>query len=170
MKKIIIALLIAVAPFMQQSFAQTNSSSPINKVLDTYLNMKNALVNNDAKTASASAKTMLDEIKKVPMDKMTTEQHAVWMKYTKKLTYDATHISEVAELDHDREHFTSLSKNMFAVVKAFPTSTPIYYQFCPMAGDGKGAYWLSADSKIHNPYYGDKMNGCPSTKETIQAK
>ena len=92
------------------------------------------------------------------------------MKYTKKLSYDATHISEVAELDHDREHFTSLSKNMYAVVKAFPTTTPVYYQFCPMANESKGAYWLSEQNKIHNPYYGDKMNGCPSTKETIQTK
>lgn len=169
MKKVILALLIAVAPFVQQSFAQTNSSTPINKVLTAYLNLKNALVANDAKTASARAKTMLDEISKVPMDKMTAEQHTVWMKYTKKLSYDATHISEVAELEHDREHFMSLSKNMYEVVKAFPTSTPIYYQFCPMANDNKGAYWLSEQDKIHNPYYGDKMNGCPSTKETIKS-
>ena len=170
MKKIILALLIAAAPFLQQSFAQTNNSSPISKVLTAYMNLKNALVANDAKTASASAKTMLEEIAKVPMDKMTTEQHTVWMKYTKKLSYDAKHISEVAELDHDREHFMSLSKNMYAVVKAFPTPTPVYYQFCPMTNDSKGAYWLSEQEKIHNPYYGDKMNTCPSTKETIQAK
>ena len=164
MKKTILALLIAVGPFVQQSFAQTNNNQPISKVLAAYMNLKNALVSNDAKTASASAKMMLEEIPKVRMDKMTTEQHTVWMKYTKKLSYDVTHISEVAELDHDREHFTSLSKNMYAVVKAFSSSAPIYYQFCPMANESKGAYWLSEQGKIHNPYYGDKMNGCPSTK------
>jgi hypothetical protein len=169
MNKIILAMLIAVAPFMQpESIAQASSTSPINKVYEAYINLKNALVKNDAKTASASAKTMLAEIGKVPMDKMTTEQHTAWMNYTKKLSFDATHISEVAELEHDREHFMSLSKNMYAVVKAFPTSTPVYYQFCPMANDNKGAYWLSADVTIHNPYFGDKMNGCPSTKETIR--
>ena len=101
---------------------------------------------------------------------MTTEQNSVWMKYMKKLSYDATHISEVAELDHDREHFMSLSKNMYLVVKVFPSATAVYYQFCPMANDNKGAYWLSEKKEIHNPYYGDKMNGCPSNKETIQAK
>ena len=169
MKKIILVVILLTTA-LQINFAQTNNSQPIGKVLSAYLNMKNALAADDAKTASTSAKTMLDEIAKVPMDKMSSEQHTVWMKYMKKLSYDATHISEVAELDHDREHFTSLSKNMYAVLKAFPTATPIYYQFCPMAGDGKGAYWLSTDEKIHNPYYGDKMNGCPSTKETIQTK
>ena len=116
MKKIMLIVAIIATSFAQITFAQTDNQS-IGKVFTEYLNLKNALVANDAKTASASAKTMLDEIAKVPMDKMTTEQHTVWMKYTKKLSYDATHISEVAELDHDREHFTSLSKNMYAVAK-----------------------------------------------------
>ena len=169
MKKIMLIVAIIATGFVQNTFAETNSQ-PFSKVLVAYLNLKNALVSNDAKKASASAKTILDEIAKVPMDKMTSEQHTVWMKYTKKLSYDATHISEVAELDHDREHFTSLSKNMYAVAKAFPTTTPVYYQFCPMANENKGAYWLSEQEKIHNPYYGDKMNGCASNKETIQAK
>ena len=169
MKKIMLIVAIIATSFVQNTFAQT-TSQPISKVFAAYLNLKNALVANDATKASASAKTMLDEIGKVPMDKMTTEQHTIWMKYTKKLSYDATHISEVAELDHDREHFTSLSKNMYAVVKAFPSATPVYYQFCPMTNDGKGAYWLSEQEKIHNPYYGDKMNGCASNKETILTK
>ena len=170
MKKIMLIVALIATSFMQQSFAQTNNATPISKVLAAYLNLKNALVSNDAKTAKASAKTMLDEIAKVPMDKTMSEQHTVWMKYTKKLAFDAEHISETDDIDHHREHFMSLSKNMYAVVKAFPTSTPVYYQFCPMANESKGAYWLSEQEKIHNPYYGDKMNGCPSTKETIQAK
>ena len=169
MKKIMLIVVIITTSLVQNTFAQKDSS-PIDKVLSAYLNLKNALIANDAKTASASAKTMLGEISIVPMDKMTAEQHTIWMKYTKKLSYDAMHISEVAELEHDREHFTSLSKNMYAVVKAFPTTTAVYYQFCPMANENKGAYWLSEQEKIHNPYYGDKMNGCPSTKETIQKK
>ena len=127
MKKIMLIVAIIATYFVQNTFAQT-TNLPISKVFAAYLNLKNGLVANDAKMASASAKTMLDEIGKVPMDKMTAEQHTVWMKYTKKLSYDATHISEVAELDHDREHFTSLSKNMYAVVKAFPATTAVYYQ------------------------------------------
>ena len=130
MKKIMLIVVIIATSFVQNTFAQKDNS-PIDNVLSAYLNLKNALVANDAKTASASAKKMLGEIGKVPMDTMTTEQHTIWMKYTKKLSYDATHISEVAELEHDREHFTSLSKNMYAVVKAFPATTAVYYQFSP---------------------------------------
>lgn len=170
MKKIIMALLLAVAFFGQESIAQNVANPPTGKVLSAYLSIKNALVANDAKAATAAAKTLLDEIGKVEMGKMTAEQHDAWMKYTKKLSFDATHISETGDIDHQREHFTSLSKNMYAVIKAFPTSTPVYYQFCPMANEGKGAYWLSEQEKISNPYYGGKMNSCPSTKEVIQVK
>lgn len=170
MKKIIFVLLIAVAPFVQQSIAQTNNNQPVSKVFAAYINLKNALVANDGKAARASAKTMLEEIAKVPMKSMSSEQHTIWMKYQKKLSYDATHISETDELEHHKEHFMALSKNMYAVVKVFPTSTPVYYQFCPMANTNKGAYWLSEEEKISNPYYGGKMNSCSSTKETIQAK
>jgi sensor c-di-GMP phosphodiesterase-like protein len=169
MKKSMLIVAIIAISFVQNIFAQT-TNQPINKVLTAYLNIKNALTADDAKTASTSAKTMLDEIAKVQMDKMTSEQNTLWMKYMKKLSYDATHISEVAELDHDREHFTSLSKNMYVVAKAFSGSTPLYYQFCPMANDGKGASWISEKEKISNPYMGKKMPTCGSTKETIQVK
>ena len=79
MKKIMLFVAIIATGFAQNTFAQPGNQ-PISKVLTTYLDLKNALVANDAKTASASAKIMLDEISKVPMDKMTTEQHTVWMK------------------------------------------------------------------------------------------
>lgn len=170
MKKIVIAMFLVVALFGQKSMAQNGTNQPISKVLSAYLNVKNALVSNDAKAARTAAKTLLDEIGKVDMSKMAGGQHDTWMKLTKKLSFDATHISETDEIEHQREHFTSLSKNMYAVVKVFPTATPVYYQFCPMANEGKGAFWLSEQEKISNPYYGGKMNSCPSTKEVIQAK
>ena len=141
MKKIMLIAAIIASTFAQNIFAQASNNQPINKVLTAYLNLKNALSADDAKAASTSAKTMLDEISKVPMVKMTADQNATWMKYTKKLYFDASHISEVAELEHDREHFMSLSKNMYSVIKAFHSSAPLYYQFCPMANDDKGAYW-----------------------------
>lgn len=167
MKTIIIALLLAVAPFANKAIAH---EQPIGKVLTAYFNLKNALTSDDYKTARASAKTMLDEIGKVSMTDMSKEQHEVWMKYSKKLSYDAQHISETDEIDHHREHFVTLSKNMIAVTKVFPSEESLYVQFCPMANDGKGANWLSEKEKISNPYLGKKMPTCGSTKETIKGE
>ena len=43
----------------------------------------------------------------------------------------------------------------------------VYVQHCPMAFDNKGADWLSFDSEIRNPYFGDKMMKCGITKDTL---
>jgi len=43
----------------------------------------------------------------------------------------------------------------------------VYKQYCPMAFDGKGAFWLSSSEEIRNPYYGDKMLKCGRVEETI---
>ena len=147
------------------------NKDPLNAVLSRYLALKEALADDDGKIAQARAKTLLTEIDKVPMAQMTTDQHAAWMKYMKKLSYDAQHISETNDTEHQREHFVTLSKNVFAVEKVFNTNAvTLYYQFCPMANDGKGAYWVSEREKISNPYTGKKMPTCGSTKETLKAK
>lgn len=175
MKKIIF-LVILLASGLQTSFAINSKDSiiskdPINKVQSAYLELKNALVKDDGNLASTNAKELFKAIEKIQMDKMTPEQHKIWMKYSDKLSYDAEHIKGTTDLEHQREHFISLSKNMYEVVKTFNTNTiTLYYQFCPMANEGKGAYWLSEIEKIQNPYFGKKMLTCGSTKETIKVK
>jgi hypothetical protein len=101
------------------------------------------------------------------MENLTKEEHAEWMKVMKDLVFDAEHISETKDVGHQRDHFTSLSKNMYAVMKVSKQDVPIYYQFCPMANKGKGANWLSKENIVKNPYYGSKMMGCGKTVETL---
>ena len=43
----------------------------------------------------------------------------------------------------------------------------VYYQFCPMAFNEKGAFWLSTTKEISNPYFGDQMLTCGEIKETL---
>ena len=44
----------------------------------------------------------------------------------------------------------------------------LYLEYCPMANNNEGAYWLSNEKQIKNPYFGDMMLKCGSVKETIQ--
>jgi hypothetical protein len=36
-----------------------------------------------------------------------------------------------------------------------------------MAFNNEGAYWLSAEKEVNNPYFGDKMLHCGSVKEEL---
>ena len=99
---------------------------------------------------------------------MTTEEHTVWMKVMKDLAFDAEHIAETKDVGHQRDHFTSLSDNIYKLIKVSKQETSVYYQHCPMFNDGKGANWLSKENAIKNPYYGSSMLSCGKTTETIK--
>ena len=147
--------------------ATNQQTSSLNLVFDAYFLVKDALVKTDGNTASAKAKDLLAAINAVKMENLKSEEHTVFMKYLSDLKTDAGHIAESKDAAHQREHFTTLSKNMYELIKVSKQSETIYYQNCPMYNDGKGANWLSKESTIKNPYYGSQMMSCGKTVETI---
>ncbi len=139
----------------------------LKEVFNSYFAVKDALVKTDGTLAATKAVLLLNSINAVKMENLTKEEHAEWMKVMKDLVFDAEHISETKDAGHQRDHFTSLSKNMYSLIKVSKQETPTYYQFCPMANKGKGANWLSKENIVRNPYYGSKMLGCGKTVETL---
>jgi copper chaperone CopZ len=137
-------------------------------VFDNYFAIKEALVKTDGNTASAKAKDMITAINAVKMDKLEMTVHMVWMKVISNLKEDAEHIADTKDVKHQRDHFNTLSKNSYDLMKVVKQETPTYYQFCPMANEGKGANWLSKEDKVRNPYYGSQMLTCGKTVETIK--
>ena len=138
------------------------------KVYENYFMLKDALVKSDGNKASDLSKVMLTAINEVKMEKLDNDVHLVWMKVMKNLTEDAQHINETKDIKHQRDHFMTLSKNMYVLMKVDKSKEPVYYQFCPMANNGKGANWLSKESSIKNPYYGSMMLNCGKTVETLK--
>lgn len=137
-------------------------------VFNSYFAVKDALVKTDGSSASLQAKNLLAALKAVKMGQLSPEEHAVWMKVMKDLTTDTEHILGTKDPSHQREHFASLSANMYELIKVSKPETPVYFQHCPMYNDGKGADWLSKESAIKNPYYGAQMMNCGKTVETIK--
>lgn len=137
-------------------------------VFDNYFALKDELVKTDGNTASAKAATLLLTINRVEMQTLKTEEHSIWMKIVKNIKEDAEHISDTKDIKHQREHFVTLSKNIYDLIKVSKQETPTYYQFCPMANNGKGANWLSKENTVKNPYYGSMMLNCGKVIETIK--
>jgi hypothetical protein len=61
-----------------------------------------------------------------------------------------------------------LSQDMYDLVKSFDGTQTLYKDFCPMANDNKGAFWISEIKEIKNPYLGKKMSTCGEVKEEIK--
>jgi len=133
--------------------------------LALYYQVKDALVSSDAATASVKAGELYKAIEGVDEKTLSKKEDDAFKSLHYKLSYDARHISEVKELPHQREHFASLSLNMYALAKAVNLSVqPVYEQYCPM----KNAYWLSNETSIKNPYYGSNMLTCGEVKDTLK--
>ena len=101
------------------------------------------------------------------MGKLSMDIHMAWMKILEDLKKDAQAISDTNEISLQRQHFSSLSKSIYEVMKISKQKTPTYYQHCPMANDGKGANWLSKEKEVKNPYYGSMMLSCGKVIETL---
>ncbi len=137
-------------------------------VFDSYFAVKDALVQTDGALASMKSADLSKAIKAVKMEKLSMEVHTVWMKVLPDLQADAQRMADTKDAPKQRAYFMNVSKNMYALMKVSKTVAPVYYQFCPMANDGKGANWLSKDNAVKNPYYGSQMLTCGKTVETIK--
>jgi copper chaperone CopZ len=140
----------------------------LNAVFESYFVLKDALVQNDGNTASGKAKVLKAAVYAVKMEKLPMDVHTVWMKLMNAFKEDAEHINGAKDISVQRDHFMSLSKNMYVLIKVAKPADAVYYQFCPMANDGKGANWLSKENAVKNPYYGSQMLTCGKTVETIK--
>lgn len=165
--KAIKTILLSVALLAVYIQANAQGIKPsLNNVFANYVSVKNALVADDGTAAKNKAKELNAKIAAISTKDMSASQQGVWKMYADKLNFDSRHISETTAIAHQREHFASLSKNMYEVLKAFKVnSAPVYWQYCPM----KKQAWLSETSTIKNPYYGSEMEDCGKTTETLKA-
>lgn len=146
----------------------TQETNQLTTVFESYFSLKDALVKTDGNTASTKANDLRTALDAVKMEKLTMDVHMVWMKVLASLKANAEHINSTKDIVLQRDYFMSLSKNMYELIKVSKPAETVYYQFCPMANDGKGANWLSKESGVKNPYYGSQMLTCGKTVETIK--
>ncbi|HEY9170580.1 MAG TPA: DUF3347 domain-containing protein [Lutibacter sp.] len=144
----------------------TQKSGLTTAIIDGYLVLKNALVNEDSKKAAEGGKMMLTAFSNFEMTKLTETQHAKYMEIAESAKEHAEHIVK-NPIDHQREHFEDLSKDVNDIISLVGTDKTLYQDFCPMASNNKGAMWLSEIKEIQNPYFGSKMMKCGSVQKQI---
>ncbi len=146
--------------------AQTKKE--ISAVLQSYFELKDALVTSDESLAVQAADKMEAALDKVQMGEMKEMAHAQWMAALPELHSLMTKFNSQANIDVLRKAFLRLSEEMVQIAEAFgPFEKPIYVLSCPMADNNKGGDWLSASEEIMNPYYGDMMLKCGDVKKKI---
>ena len=127
---------------------------------ESYLELKDALVNSDTDKSKEVASGMVSILNDVEVATAGVSD----------LKEDAQLIASAENIEKIREHFEEISQNVYNLAKTKNSGVTLYKQFCPMAFDNEGAFWLSAKEEIRNPYFGDKMLKCGRVEETIAVK
>ncbi|QAA81639.1 DUF3347 domain-containing protein [Aequorivita sp. H23M31] len=123
-------------------------------IFNQYLEVENALINTDAEKTSSESSKLLPMLQEMQVEEPI--QNAV------------SEMAESNDIKVQRENFEELSSGMEKMLQGTLKSGKLYKQFCPMAFNNKGAYWISSGKDILNPYFGDKMLKCGRVDSEIQ--
>ncbi|TVQ67246.1 MAG: DUF3347 domain-containing protein [Balneolaceae bacterium] len=146
---------------LQQAIETTPEfDSQMAELLDNYFDLKDALVQSDAASASAEAELFADFTASVEFGTLLPETAALWVGYSDVIQIRSREMIPLSDVDDQRYHFEYISEVMIEMVDLFrPVGYAIYHQSCPMVRDGS-ADWLSREEQIANPYHGDRMMRC----------
>ena len=146
----------------------TQTTFYINEIISDYLKLKNALTKDDTKGAANAGKTLYATFNKVNTNTIDPKLKTEYIDIADDAKEHTEHIGDnVGKIDHQREHFVMLSKDVNDLIKIFGAKQKLYQDFCPMYNEGKGAIWISESKEIKNPYYGSKMLTCGSMKKQL---
>lgn len=151
----VVVVACSEAPKTNTQVAETTETpqTPAQEAIAAYLELKDALVESSSDKAKAAA----EKLKSL-------------LSANESVAAQADAIAGTDEIEEQRAAFELVSMAVYEEVQANGSGVELYKQYCPMAFDDKGAYWLSDSKEIMNPYFGSMMLKCGVVQETIAAK
>lgn len=145
----------ALIPRRQASERIAIKDDNLNAIYQHYLHLSNALTEGNVADAKISSNAIEAGAREMPGGHL--------------IAASAAKITTASNIEVQRSAYSSLSNEMIALIKKSGLNKgEIYVEYCPMAFNDKGGYWLSSNKEIRNPYFGDQMLTCGEVKEAIK--
>lgn len=151
----------------QQVEVSAAFSQEISAVVAAYFQVKNSLVKDQVPTATTQI--LAQALAKVNSSAGTGKDQAKWEKIKAGLSLAISKLKTAKDLSAARTHFSSLSAAIIQIAETYQLpQREVYQDYCPMAFNNKGGYWLSETEDIENPYFGASMLSCGEVKKAYQ--
>ncbi len=138
------------------------------QVVGAYISLENALIRGDLNETNKAAALMAERVATVPIGNIDDKALEAWKNHSTLYEQKLKELQHVDNLADKRSYFAHISEIMYCTIKSFGLKeNKLYAVYCPMAFDGKGAYWISDTKKFKNPYFGDAMPKCGEVKEEL---
>lgn len=136
-------------------------------VISDYLSVRDALIDSDEAAARSHLQTLQTTLDDVDMALLDSEPHDAWMEDLTALESHLSHVEHAENLDGIRAEFNTISLVLAYSIQRFGIDGVAYRQYCPMAFGDDGAYWISDEEEIRNPYLPENMLGCGEVIERL---
>jgi len=142
----------------------------MDSVLFSYYLLKDDMVNQDTASADTAVLQLSSVITAVPLSRIKNtgqfdQAHGMAISLQGEITGFAGEDTREGKL----EEFQMISDITYDLVRTVGLQNQtVYRQYCPMAFNYRGAYWLSNRRQIENPYFGREMLDCGQVRETMK--
>ncbi|PWV55839.1 DUF3347 domain-containing protein [Chitinophaga sp. S165] len=139
--------------------------------MDAYYDLTDGLSQGNITYADKWAAILKQHIDSLPLKALqidSTKLGAIGMA-TGSISAELTGILGEKGLEEKRAGFEAVSDMLYDIVQSTGLKgKTIYRQYCPMAFNDRGAYWLSKSNKPQNPYFGNGMLGCVEVTDSLR--
>lgn len=192
MKKLIVTVLVlAVAGLIGWKFLGNKEETPREKqqpvavgentgafnqsyaaLLNAYYGVKDALVASDTAKARAAAQGLIAASDGLKVNEIQGDSTGMIKEtaksYTANISTTAKVLAGSKSLDEQRKQFEMIADAIWNLTRTVKyEGQKLYWQYCPMAFNDKGAYWMSNEAQIMNPYFGNEMLHCGSVEDSL---
>lgn len=141
----------------------------ITKLADAYFRVKNSLVKDNEQESKKSLIGFNQSLSAVEMKLLNGSDHDLWMDMLNGMKEASSKMEKSSNIEEERTHFSKLSLQILDMTETFGIDKEVVYKdFCPMAFGNQGAFWLSEEKDILNPYFGASMISCGEVKDTYR--
>ena len=139
--------------------------------MDTYYDLTEGMSAGNITYADKWAGLLKQHIDSLPLQllQMDSSRLAQLKVNTGSISSELAGLQQEKTIDQKRVAFGMISDMMYDLVKTTGLrGKTIYRQYCPMALNDNGGYWLSKTSKLQNPYFGNEMLNCVQVTDSLK--
>lgn len=143
-----------------------------NKLLAAYEGVKEALVASDTAKASASANELAVAADSLKVEEIkgdsTGALKSTAISFASSVSNYAKGLVSGSGIEAKRKEFEMIADAMWNLTRTVQyDGKKLYWHYCPMAFNERGAYWMSVEREIRNPYFGAKMPDCGAVQDSL---
>lgn len=142
------------------------------KLLTAYYDLRDALTENDSAKATTAAVLLTKLADGLKTNEIQGDSTGLIKKtadtYVLTITGSSKAIGLERAIDEKRKDFGTLAEALMNLIRTVKFSgQKVYWEYCPDAFNNKGAYWMSDDAVMKNPYMGKNVQDCNNVVDSL---